>query len=141
MSQKHHGSCHCGAVRFVVQVDLSTGASRCNCTICLKTGAVGRRVTPAEFELVSGKEALSSYEWGGRVSKRYFCKHCGVYCYGAGHLAILGGDFVSFNVSCLDDVDPNALKIGHFDGRHDNWMAGMRDQPWPIAASDTLASA
>jgi len=135
MSQTHQGSCHCGAVHFTVEADLSTGVSKCNCTICLKLGAVGRMVKPAELELVSGEESLSSYEWGGKVSKRYFCKHCGVYLFGKGHLDILGGDFVSFNANCLDDIDPNALKLGHWDGRHDNWQAGMRDQPWPITAS------
>ena len=135
MMKKHHGSCHCGAVHFTVDTDLSTGASRCNCTICLKSGAMGHRVKPEQFKLESGEDALAFYEWGMKVAKRYFCKHCGVFLYGAGHLDILGGDFVSFNVNCLDDVDPNALDIGHWDGRHNNWQAGMRDEPWPLSPS------
>ncbi len=133
MVEKHTGSCHCGAVRFVVHVDLAEGAAKCNCSICLKLGAIGRIVKPADFTLVSGEDSLSSYEWGGRISKRHFCRRCGVYCFGKGHLDVLGGDYVSVNLNCLDDADPNALKVGHFDGRHNNWHAGMRDQPWPIA--------
>ncbi len=135
MTTKHLGSCHCGAVRFEVDADLSNGASKCNCTICLKLGAIGYHVKPAAFRLVSGEDALSSYEWGGKVSKRHFCKHCGIYLFGKGHLDVLGGDFVSFNVNCLDDVDPNALEVGHWDGRHDNWQSGLRDRPWPLKAS------
>ncbi len=87
----------------------------------------------ADFKLTRGEESLSTYEWGGRISRRHFCKRCGVYCFAKGHLEVLGGDFVSVNLNCLDDADPNALKVGHFDGRHDNWRAGMRERPWPIA--------
>jgi hypothetical protein len=36
------------------------------------------------------------------------------------------------NLNCLDDADPNALKVAHWDGRHDNWQAGPRDAPWPM---------
>jgi hypothetical protein len=128
---KQRGSCHCGAVRFEAAVDLGQGASRCNCTMCTKLGALGGSVKPEAFTLLQGKEHLSSYEWGAKVSKRYFCKHCGVLCFAQGHLAELGGDFVSLNYNTFDDIDVGALKVGYWDGRHDNWQAGMRDTPWP----------
>lgn len=135
MNKTHSGSCHCGAVRFEVEADLEKdGATRCNCSICQKLGALGRMVKPAQFELLAGEDALGAYAWGHKISTRHFCKHCGVYLFGKGHLEMLGGDFVSFNVNCLDDVDPSTLKIGHWDGRHDNWQSGMREQPWPISA-------
>ncbi len=35
----YHGSCHCGAVRFEIDADL-TEFSRCNCTLCRKKNAV-----------------------------------------------------------------------------------------------------
>lgn len=132
MSEKHTGSCHCGAVRFEVRADLASGASRCNCSICLKLGATGCIVKPEAFRLVAGEDDCGTYEWGHRVSKRWFCKRCGVYCFARGHLDVLGGDYVSVNLNCLDDVDPNALAVVHWDGRHDNWRAGARDRPWPI---------
>ncbi|HEX2657892.1 MAG TPA: hypothetical protein VHU40_06455, partial [Polyangia bacterium] len=37
----HRGSCHCGAIRFEVTVDLSGGVTRCNCTVCTKLGTLG----------------------------------------------------------------------------------------------------
>ena len=129
--KKQRGSCHCGAVRFEAKVDLAQGASRCNCTVCTKLGALGGIVKPDAFSLLQGSESLSSYEWGAKISRRFFCKHCGVYCFARGHLADVGGDFVSVNYNTLDDVDVGELEIGYWDGRHDNWQAGMRSTPWP----------
>jgi hypothetical protein len=133
-ARKHAGGCHCGAVRFEVQVDASKG-SRCNCTICTKVAWLGSIVKPDAFTLVSGAESLSAYEWGGKVSRRCFCKHCGVQCFGEGHLEMLGGDFVSVNLNSLDDVDPRDVKVVYWDGRHNNWQAGAREKPWSIATA------
>jgi hypothetical protein len=129
---KHTGTCHCGAVKFVVELDLSEGATRCNCTICTKTAWLGKNVKPATFDLLAGEGDLLAYEWGMKVAKRYFCKHCGVQCFGRGHLDVLGGDFVSINLNALEGVELSALKVGHWDGRHNNWQAGLRDTQWPI---------
>ena len=131
MEDKHHGSCHCGAVKFSVLIDASNG-TRCNCTICTKLSILGGRGKVGSIE-VTGAENLASYEWGQKVAKRYFCKTCGVHLYGIGHLAELGGDFLSINLNALDDIDPNRLPVMHWDGRHNNWHAGMREQPWPIS--------
>lgn len=88
-------------------------------------------VKPDAFRVVSGEENLGKYVWGP-VSTRSFCKHCGVHLFGSGHLAELGGDFVSVNLNTLDDTDPNQVAVLHWDGRHDNWQAGTRPTPWPI---------
>jgi hypothetical protein len=129
---KHTGSCHCGAVRFEAEVDLAAGVTRCNCTICTKTAWLAARMKPEQFRLLAGEEALGSYEWGGKVAKRHFCTKCGVYLYGKGYLEVLGGAFVSINVNALDGVEVNHLPVKHWDGRHNNWQAGMRDEPWAI---------
>jgi hypothetical protein len=129
------GSCHCGAIRYEVAIDLSEGVTQCNCSICTKVNALGRSVKPDAFRLLSGEEHLSAYEWGSKVARRYFCKHCGVHCFARGHLAELGGDFVSICINTLDGVEFRELKVGHWDGRHNNWAAGMRDEPWPIHPS------
>jgi len=131
---KYTGGCHCGAVRFTVEADLSKGVGRCNCSICHKLGTTGTIVKPAAFTLMQGEASLSAYEWGARISRRFFCKHCGVFCYGKGHLQELGGDYVSVNVNCLDDVDTSELPVSYWDGRHDNWDVGPRATPWPIRA-------
>ena len=128
---KHTGSCHCGTVRFEVELDASS-AGRCNCSACTKTGVTGGIVKPAAFKLLSGESSLSMYEWGPKISKRYFCKHCGVHCFARGHLKEVGGDYVSVNYNVLDGVELSALELNYWDGRHDNWQAGTRKNPWPI---------
>ena len=35
--RKHAGSCHCGTVKFEIEVDATSGM-RCNCTVCTKVG-------------------------------------------------------------------------------------------------------
>lgn len=136
----HHGSCHCGAVEFEVEVDATSG-SRCNCTVCQKTATLGTIVRPAAFRLVAGERDLAAYEWGGKTAKRYFCKTCGVTCFCRGYLEQLGGEYVSINLNALDDIDPAEVKVGHWDGRHDNWQAGLRDEPWPNGLGSRLGAA
>jgi len=125
----HTGGCHCGKVRYRVTIDASQG-SRCNCSICSKLGQLASIVKPEAFELLSGRDSLSEYVWRNKVSQRSFCKHCGVHCFAAGHLAEVGGDFVSINLNTLDELDPLDVKVVHWDGRHDNWQAGPRERPW-----------
>jgi hypothetical protein len=132
-TRSYDGSCHCGAVRFKLEADLSKGGSHCNCSICTKIAPTGHTAKPSAFTLVAGEDALSTYQWGSKMSTRYFCKHCGVHCFGRGHLEQLGGDFVSVNLNCLDGVDVSTLPINYWDGRHNNWSAGTRSTPWPIA--------
>jgi len=131
---KHTGGCHCGAVRFEVELGAGAGGSMCNCTVCTKIAQVGAIVSPSAFTLVSGADSVSSYEWGGKVSHRKFCKHCGIHAFAFGHLDVLGGDYVSVNLNCLDDFDRGAVTIGYWDGRHNNWQGGLRPTPWPITA-------
>lgn len=129
--KKHLGSCHCGAVKFEVEMDASKG-SRCNCTICTKVGVIGAIVKPGAFRLLSGEENVSTYVWGGKISTRYFCKTCGIHAFAKGHLEQLGGDYVSINLNCLDDADPKDAKLVYWDGRHNNWAAGPRETAWAI---------
>ena len=133
LATRHLGSCHCGAVRFEVDLDPNAGASRCNCTICTKVAATGAIVKPGAFSLLAGADSLTVYEWGGKISRRFFCKHCGIHTFARGHLKELGGDYVSVNLNALDDIDVAQLNPMHWDGRHNNWYAGTRPTPWPIS--------
>lgn len=129
---KRSGSCHCGAVRFDVELAEDARPARCNCTVCTKTGVTGVIVKPTAFALLTGESNLTSYRWGAEVSTRFFCKTCGVHCFGKGHLAEVGGDFVSVNAATLDGFDVTKEKLMYWDGRHDNWQAGPRDTPYPL---------
>lgn len=128
---KHSGGCHCGAVRYEVVLDASNGG-RCNCTICLKSAVTSAMVKPGELVVTKGEDKVAVYEWGAKISKRYFCPTCGIHVFGRGHLAELGGDYASVNLNTLDDVDPINVKVTYWDGRHDNWEAGPSAQPYPL---------
>ncbi len=118
----HNGSCHCGAVRFEVTTDL-TKVVECNCSICTKKGVLHHRVSPEQFKLISGEEALSLYQFGTMQAKHYFCKYCGMqpFCRPRG-----APDMVNVNVRCLDDVDLEkaVFELMHFDGK--NWEEAIK---------------
>lgn len=130
-TRKHAGSCHCGAIRFEAEIDPGHGG-KCNCSICVKVSQCSVIVKPSALEILTDESTFGVYAWGPQISRRYFCKTCGIHCYGRGHLEELGGDFVSINLNCIDDIDIADVKVSYWDGRHDNWEGGMRDRPWPI---------
>lgn len=130
----HTGGCHCGLLRFEVKVDATKGNTRCNCSICTKLAATATMVKPAAFRLISepSDPDIGRYEWASKIGQRYFCKRCGVYCFARGNIPELGGDYVSVNLNAFDKVDPSAVMVHYWDGRHDNWYAGARPTPWPM---------
>jgi hypothetical protein len=133
----HAAGCHCGDVRIEFDLDLSKGGSRCNCTVCTKRAIVGAIVEPGAFRLLTPEDKMTGYAWAAKTATFYFCKRCGIPLFGRGDLPQLGGAYVSVNLNCIDGVDPAKLKVVYFDGRHDNWMAGARDVPWPVHGGAT----
>jgi len=124
MKKTYHGSCHCGAVRFRCELDLSQPTSRCNCSMCGK-GRFWKAIAPAaDFELLAGEEAMSRYDFGSRSIHHFFCRHCGIKPFGTGHMEALGGDFYAINLATLDDAGDTELAaapVHYEDGRNDRW--------------------
>jgi hypothetical protein len=125
MPQTMSGGCHCGKVRFRVTADLSR-VSECNCSVCAKKGFLHLIVAPEAFELLSGKDALTTYRFNTGVAQHTFCTTCGIHPF---YVPRSDPDKIDVNVRCLDNVDVSTLKIGHFDGQH--WEQAMTGRvPW-----------
>ncbi len=123
--QRYEGGCHCGRVRFVVRGDLATAAI-CNCSICTRKGFVHFIVPPADFELISGREALATYQFGTRIAQHHFCRTCGVHPF---YIPRSDPHSIDVNVRCLEGVDVDRLKVSRFDGQ--NWDEANAGQvPW-----------
>lgn len=126
MKKTYHGSCHCRAVTFEAQIDVSQGTGMCNCTICWKQRAWTVRAEPSTFRLLSGETALADYgksgEWG--EGHHRFCSRCGIGTHTHGNIPAMGGEFLSLRVSALDDLSVEGLvsaPVRLMDGLHDKW--------------------
>ena len=125
------GGCHCGQVRFQVTADL-TGVSECNCSVCTKKGFLHLIVPPEQFALLTGADALSTYQFNTGTARHTFCRYCGIHAF---YVPRSDPDKIDVNVRCLDDIDLTAIEIKPFDGR--NWEASIAGSvPWRQDAVD-----
>lgn len=112
----HHGGCHCGAVRYSVDVDLTQPALTCNCSICSRSGTLLSFVPAAMFTLEKGADQLVSYQFNKKHIDHLFCRTCGIKSFARGK-APDGSEMVAVNVRCLDNVDLQKVPTTAFDGR------------------------
>jgi len=79
---------------------------------------------PAErFKLLSGQESLTLYQFGSKMAKHWFCKHCGIHPFSNPRAA---PSMYSINIRCIDDFEteiPN-IEIRSFDGK--NWEEAVK---------------
>jgi hypothetical protein len=128
VKQTYHGSCHCKAVTFEIDIDLSKGTAKCNCTFCWKQRMWKASGTgQSDFRLLSGEELLSDYgksgDWG--EGHHRFCSRCGIATHSHGRIDAMGGDFLSVHLAALDDLPVDDLvktPVQFMDGLHDNWQ-------------------
>ena len=119
----YDGGCHCGRVRFRVSADLDR-VTECNCSVCAKKWFLHLIVTPDRFELLSGRDDLSTYRFNTGVAQHHFCRYCGIHAF---YVPRSDPDKIDVNVRCLAGVDVTRLVIQQFDGQH--WKAAMAARP------------
>lgn len=112
------GGCHCGAVRFTVDIPERAEVVDCNCSICARTGYLHLIVEAGNFALEQGEDMLSRYQFNTGTAEHLFCRACGIKSF---YRPRSHPDGWSVNWRCLDaghGLDP---VIRPFDGG--NWEA------------------
>ena len=117
MQQTWQGGCHCGAVRFEVTAEISE-LTDCKCSVCTKKGFLHLIVEPAQFRLIQGEGALTTYRFNTGVARHQFCATCGIHPF---YTPRSHPDKVDVNARCLEGLDLAGVKIMPFDGQ--NWEA------------------
>ncbi|MFL0796437.1 MAG: GFA family protein [Cellvibrionaceae bacterium] len=112
---KYQGSCHCNAVKFQIEAPEEVEVERCNCSICAKSDFLHLILPLSKFELLQGKDSITTYTFNTGVAKHTFCKHCGVKPF---YTPRSNPDGIDINVNCLD-TKPSKINIVEFDGQ--NW--------------------
>jgi hypothetical protein len=108
----HHGSCHCGKVRFEFEGAVD-GAVTFNCSICSRKGGLLFAVAEADFRLLTLDGELSTYTFSNHVIAHRFCKSCGMQTF-AQHPAQKS---VHVNLRCVDGIDLASVPVMEFDGK------------------------
>lgn len=111
----HHGSCHCGAVQFSVELELSNLLT-CNCSMCGRTGAIMAFVPASQVTRHAQPGAETDYQFGKKTIHHAFCKVCGVRTVAMGS-GDDGSAWAMVNVHTLDGVNVHELTISRqYDG-------------------------
>jgi len=113
-----NGGCHCGRVKFEVEVPDAVSVHRCNCSICQKSGYLHLIVPANRFHLLCGKDSLTEYRFHTGQARHLFCNHCGIKSF---YVPRSHPEGFSVNLNCLDLPDDIDVSIEAFDGR--NWLA------------------
>jgi hypothetical protein len=126
--QRYEGGCHCGAVRYEVDLDLDKGTLRCNCSLCSKARAWFAFAPFETFRYTRGGEADQiHYRWTPANRDRpnltyHICSTCGIRTHADG-MGPEGKHTVAINIPTLEGVDPELLakNIRYVDGKHDHF--------------------
>ena len=123
MLKTYKGSCHCGAIGFEADLDLSQPTFRCNCSICRRTRFWVAVAKPEGFRLVSGEGEMTEYLFNTRKNQHFFCRRCGVRAFGVGNDTPIG-KMVGVNIGCLEglgDEELSRIPITCVDGLNGRW--------------------
>ena len=113
---RHTGGCHCGRVRFEIQAPMHIEVSDCDCSICSRTGYLHLIVPKSRFKLLSGEDALTTYQFNTKTAKHLFCSHCGIKSF---YVPRSHPDGYSVNARCLDEGTVTGMTVKKTDGK--NW--------------------
>jgi hypothetical protein len=88
--------------------------SDCNCSICTKSGYLHLTVTQARFKLLSGSDALVTYQFNTGAAKHLFCSVCGIKSF---YVPRSHPDGFSVNARCLDSGTVTQMTVTPSNGQ------------------------
>ncbi|MEP5189637.1 MAG: GFA family protein [Marinomonas sp.] len=94
-------------MQFAITTDFPE-LTTCDCSICIRKNALMVKVHESEFELLTGEDALSEYQFHTKTARHFFCKTCGIYPF---HRKRVTPDYVGVNVFCLEAFDPAGIPV------------------------------
>ena len=101
-------TCHCKKVKLEVELGESLkNLIKCNCSICIRRGAVMAIVKSEDIRLIKGKEILKTYQFHTKVAKHFFCSNCGIYTH---HNPRINPALTGLNIGCIDEIDTFKLE-------------------------------
>jgi hypothetical protein len=112
----HTGSCHCGRIRYTVELDASAPAVWCNCSMCGRAGTLLQFVGPDKFTIDKGEDNLTDYQFARHVIHHTFCKTCGIKPFAKGQGP--QGPMIAINVRTLDNIDTFSIPTQKYDGKN-----------------------
>jgi hypothetical protein len=121
------GSCHCGAVRFRVESEI-TELTTCDCSLCVKRNALMAKIPEQALVVLAGENMLTLYEWNTRRAKHFFCRGCGIYVF---HRKRAAPDHYGVNAFCLEGLDVGSMPVRATEGANMTIEDPLANADWP----------
>jgi hypothetical protein len=84
--------------------------------MCSKVGYLHLLVAQSRFQLLSGHENLTNYQFNTRTAKHLFCSVCGIKSF---YVPRSHPEGFSVNARCLDEGTITGMTVSQTDGK--NW--------------------
>ncbi len=139
MSERHSGSCHCGAIAVVLDATIAPedmAPRMCGCTFCRKHPAMWFADPAGTLELRCEIEP-NRYRFGTKTADFILCPNCGVIV--AATCTIEGADYGILNLNCIEPIRdwPPPPAKSDFDGEGTGDRLTRRTKNWmPVTLSD-----
>ena len=108
------GGCHCESVKFEFRSLKKVEVWTCNCSICSLNNYQHLFVRHSDFNLISGKEYLTSYQFATHTAEHLFCRRCGVKSF---YQPRSHPDSFSIDIRCVKKP-PKIVRVVKFDGKN-----------------------
>ena len=112
-------TCHCGLIEIEVNIKKNfEDLYRCNCSMCIRKGAIIAIVDKKDLKVIKGMDKLTCYQFKTNVAKHYFCSNCGIQTH---NLRRRDPNTYGINVACINEISTKELfnfKVRINDGRN-----------------------